>query len=277
MRTAFTCQVRSFPVASFQLEENAAAFLGGGYFLRFKIPKTTVASSIRSVSTSIVVMRVTPLFRGNNLAVPYQQLHYSIHGFILSINRSSGRLLCICLVFHPITPKQAHLSVCLFPYITLYPFRPAGSYQSTGRSDIVLAAMTASTHASGNAHCALPSPVGASLGNALSSSFAAAKPSAPLSVLSSRSSAEATPPATSCISSIGAARPLEPPPEQQQEQLERKQQRNVAENVHERAQTGRCAVYHDRNNVRERNELQPWLRRFIRPPPKCSLYHGSAC
>ena len=72
IRTALTCQVRSFPVASLELEENAAAFLGGGYFLRFKIPKTTVASSIRSVSTSIVVMRVTPLFRGNNLAVPYQ-------------------------------------------------------------------------------------------------------------------------------------------------------------------------------------------------------------
>ena len=64
MRTAFTCRVRSFPVASLELEENAAAFLGGGYFLRFKIPKTTVASSIRSVSTSIVVMRVTPLFQG---------------------------------------------------------------------------------------------------------------------------------------------------------------------------------------------------------------------
>ena len=176
--------------------------------------------------------------------------------------------------------------MCLFPYITLYPFRPAGSYQSTGRSDIVLAAMTASQHASGNAHCALPSPVGASLGNALSSSFAAAKPSAPPSVLSSRSSAEATPPATSCISSMlsevpkhqpMAARSLEPPPEQRQEQPERKQQRDVAENVHERAQTGRCAVRHDRNNVRERNELQPWLRRFIRPPPKCSLYHGFAC
>ena len=75
IRTAFTCRVRSFPVASLELEENAAAFLGGGYFLRFKIPKTTVASSIRSVSTSIVVMRVTPLFRGDNLAVPYQQLH----------------------------------------------------------------------------------------------------------------------------------------------------------------------------------------------------------
>ena len=64
IRTAFTCRVRSFPVASLELEENAAAFLGGGYFLRFKIPKTTVASSIRSVSTSIVVMRVTPLFQG---------------------------------------------------------------------------------------------------------------------------------------------------------------------------------------------------------------------
>ena len=63
IRTAFTCRVRSFPVASLELEENAAAFLGGGYFLRFKIPKTTVASSIRSVSTSIVVMRVTPLFQ----------------------------------------------------------------------------------------------------------------------------------------------------------------------------------------------------------------------
>ena len=63
------------PRTSLELEENAAAFLGGGYFLRFKIPKTTVASSIRSVSTSIVVMRVTPLFRGDNLAVPYQQLH----------------------------------------------------------------------------------------------------------------------------------------------------------------------------------------------------------
>ena len=75
IRTALTCQVRSFPVASLELEENAAAFLGGGYFLRFKIPKTTVASSIRSVSTSIVVMRVTPLFRGDNLTVPYQQLH----------------------------------------------------------------------------------------------------------------------------------------------------------------------------------------------------------
>ena len=64
IRTAFTCRVRSFPVASLELEENAAAFLGGGYFLRFKIPKTTVASSIRSISTSIVVMRVTPLFQG---------------------------------------------------------------------------------------------------------------------------------------------------------------------------------------------------------------------
>ena len=102
------------PRTSLELEENAAAFLGGGYFLRFKIPKTTVASSIRSVSTSIVVMRVTPLMQGNNLAVPYQQLHYSIHGFILSINRSSGRLLCISPVFQSHKPqKQAHLSVCL--------------------------------------------------------------------------------------------------------------------------------------------------------------------
>ena len=122
MRTAFTCRVRSFPVASLELEENAAAFLGGGYFLRFKIPKTTVASSIRSVSTSIVVMRVAPLFRGNNLAVPYQQLHYSIHGFILSINRSSGRFLCICLVFSSYYTQNRHTSRCAcFPYITLYP------------------------------------------------------------------------------------------------------------------------------------------------------------
>lgn len=83
IRTAFTLVRCGRSPISFQLEENAAAFLGGGYFLRFKIPKTTVASSIRSVSTSIVVMRVTPLMQGNNLAVPYQQLHYSIHGFIL--------------------------------------------------------------------------------------------------------------------------------------------------------------------------------------------------
>ena len=55
------------PRTSLELEENAAAFLGGGYFLRFKIPKTTVASSIRSVSTSIVVMRVTPLLEGITL------------------------------------------------------------------------------------------------------------------------------------------------------------------------------------------------------------------
>ncbi len=122
IRTALTCQVRSFPVASLELEENAAAFLGGGYFLRFKIPKTTVASSIRSVSTSIVVMRVTPLMQGNNLAVPYQQFHYSIHGFILSINRSSGRLLCIYLVFQSHKPQNRHTSRCAcFPYITLYP------------------------------------------------------------------------------------------------------------------------------------------------------------
>lgn len=110
------------PRTSLELEENAAAFLGGGYFLRFKIPKTTVASSIRSVSTSIVVMRVTPLFRGNNLAVPYQQLHYSIHGFILSINRSSERLLCIYPVFQSHKPQNRHTSRCAcFPYITLYP------------------------------------------------------------------------------------------------------------------------------------------------------------
>lgn len=110
------------PRTSLELEENAAAFLGGGYFLRFKIPKTTVASSIRSVSTSIVVMRVTPLFWGNNLAVPYQQLHYSIHGFILSINRSSGRLLCIYPVFQSHKPQNRHTSRCAcFPYITLYP------------------------------------------------------------------------------------------------------------------------------------------------------------
>lgn len=90
--------------------------------MRFKIPKTTVASSIRSVSTSIVVMRVTPLMQGNNLAVPYQQLHYSIHGFILSINRSSGRLLCIYLVFQSHKPQNRHTSRCAcFPYITLYP------------------------------------------------------------------------------------------------------------------------------------------------------------
>lgn len=110
------------PRTSLELEENAAAFLGGGYFLRFKIPKTTVASSIRSVSTSIVVMRVTPLMQGNNLAVPYQQLHYSIHGFILSINRSSGRLLCIYPVFQSHKPQNRHTSRCAcFPYITLYP------------------------------------------------------------------------------------------------------------------------------------------------------------
>lgn len=110
------------PRTSLELEENAAAFLGGGYFLRFKIPKTTVASSIRSVSTSIVVMRVTPLMQGNNLAVPCQQLHYSIHGFILSINRSSGRLLCIYPVFQSHKPQNRHTSRCAcFPYITLYP------------------------------------------------------------------------------------------------------------------------------------------------------------
>lgn len=90
--------------------------------MRFKIPKTTVASSIRSVSTSIVVMRVTPLMQGNNLAVPYQQLHYSIHGFILSINRSSGRFLCIYPVFQSHKPQNRHTSRCAcFPYITLYP------------------------------------------------------------------------------------------------------------------------------------------------------------
>ena len=90
--------------------------------MRFKIPKTTVASSIRSVSTSIVVMRVTPLMQGNNLAVPYQQLHYSIHGFILSINRSSGRFLCIYPAFQSHKPQNRHTSRCAcFPYITLYP------------------------------------------------------------------------------------------------------------------------------------------------------------
>ena len=55
---------------------------------------------------------------------------------------------------------------------------------------------------SGAAHSALPSPCGASLGHALIRSLAAAKPSAPPSVFSSRSSAEVTPPAASCISSM---------------------------------------------------------------------------
>lgn len=152
MRTAFTCRVRSFPVASLELEENAAAFLGGGYFLRFKIPKTTVASSIRSVSTSIVVMRVTPLFRGNNLAVPYQQLHYSIHGFILSINRSSGRLLYIYPVFQSHNPQTGTpLGVPVFR-ILLSILRPAVSYHRISRSDIVLAAMMTIQQASGAAH-----------------------------------------------------------------------------------------------------------------------------
>lgn len=103
------------PRTSLELEENAAAFLGGGYFLRFKIPKTTVASSIRSVSTSIVAMRVTPLFRG--LTPPFH-----ISSFILSINRSSGRLLCIYPVFQSHKPQNRHTSRCAcFPYITLYP------------------------------------------------------------------------------------------------------------------------------------------------------------
>ena len=55
---------------------------------------------------------------------------------------------------------------------------------------------------SGAAHSALPSPCGASLGHALIRSLAAAKPSAPPRVFSSRSSAEVTPPAASCISSM---------------------------------------------------------------------------
>lgn len=137
------------PRTSLELEENAAAFLGGGYFLRFKIPKTTVASSIRSVSTSIVVMRVTPLMQGNNLAVPYQQLHYSIHGFILSINRSSGRFLCIYPVFQSHKPKTGTpLGVPVFR-ILLSILRPAVSYHRISRSDIVLAAMMTIQQTSG--------------------------------------------------------------------------------------------------------------------------------
>ena len=63
-----------------------------------------------------------PLIPGDNLAVSYQQLHYSIHGFILSINRSSGRFLCICLVFSSYYTQNRHTSRCAcFPYITLYP------------------------------------------------------------------------------------------------------------------------------------------------------------
>lgn len=62
--------------------------------------------------------------------------------------------------------------------------------------------MMASQQTSGAAHSALPSPCGASLGYALISSFAAAKPSAPPGVFSSRSSTEVTPPATICISSM---------------------------------------------------------------------------
>lgn len=104
------------PRTSLELEENAAAFLGGGYFLRFKIPKTTVASSIRSVSTSIVAMRVPPLIPWG-ITSPFH-----ISSFILSINRSSGRLLCIYPVFQSHKPQNRHTSRCAcFPYITLYP------------------------------------------------------------------------------------------------------------------------------------------------------------
>lgn len=70
--------------------------------------------------------------------------------------------------FHPLTPKQAHLSVCLFSvYYSLSILRPAVSYHRISRSDIVLAAMMASQQTSGAAHSALPSPCGASLGYAL--------------------------------------------------------------------------------------------------------------
>lgn len=52
--------------------------------------------------------------------------------------------------FHPLTPKQAHLSVCLFSvYYSLSILRPAVSYHRISRSDIVLAAMMTSQQASG--------------------------------------------------------------------------------------------------------------------------------
>ena len=99
IRTAFTLVRCGRSPISLELEENAAAFLGGGYFSRFKIPKTTVASSIRSVSTSIVVMRVTPLFWGNNLAVPYQHNHYIICCRTPSIQRQHGVFFIFTSIF----------------------------------------------------------------------------------------------------------------------------------------------------------------------------------
>ena len=60
----------------------------------------------------------------------------------------------------------------------------------------------------------------------------------------------------------GASCPLEPPPEQRQEQPERKQQRDISGNVHERTQTGRLRRFYHGNHIRERNQLQPWLRQM---------------
>lgn len=60
--------------------------------------------------------------------------------------------------FHPLTPKQAHLSVCLFSvYYSLSILRPAVSYHRISRSDIVLAAIMTIQQTSGAA-CPLEPP-----------------------------------------------------------------------------------------------------------------------
>ena len=240
--------------------------------MRFKIPKTTVASSIRSVSTSIVVMRVTPLFRGNNLAVPYQQLHYSIHGFILSINRSSGRLLCIYPVFQSHKPQNRHTSRCAcFPYITLYPATRCLLPQNqqvgycTCRDDddpadkrccplcpSLALRRELGTRSHQKPCCREAERAAEGIQQQIICRGDAARHK--LYQLDAERGAE-TPP-------YRPARPLEPPPEQRQEQPERKQQRDISGNVHERAQSDRVFVRQHGNHIRKRNQLQSWLRQM---------------
>ena len=151
-----------------------------------------------------------PLTTGRNvgLTATMQQRPSALYHILSNpVNSTPTRRFSFLRAFSPVNPKTGTpLGVPVFR-ILLSILRPAVSYHRISRSDIVLAAMMTSQQTSGAAHSALPSPCGASLGHALISSFAAAKPNAPPRVFSSRSSAEVTPPArTTARTAAGTAR-----------------------------------------------------------------------
>ena len=81
---------RSFPIAD--VFEETPLRLRGGYFFRFRIPKTIVAINIMRVSTSMVVITITPFMsKGEQPFSPFAVFIISCH--IVPHNRSLGGFL----------------------------------------------------------------------------------------------------------------------------------------------------------------------------------------